>query len=226
MNRLLHALLIILLTSGLSLARETGTHPISGRHYAHVMGYMSATWLDREERDVDESPDLALDALDIKVGEVVADIGAGTGYITIRLAKRVGSEGRVYAEDIQRKMIDRIKKLIALEKLGNVVPMLGSTDDPGLPPASLDLALLVDVYHELSEPQKMLQRLRESLKQNGRLVLIEYRNEDAWIPIESEHKMTVGQAKMEVESEGFTLSKVDERLPRQHILIFTRYVTH
>lgn len=222
MKTLLRALIIILLTPGLLPAQETGTHPISGRRFAHVMGYRGAAWLDREERDIEEAPDRALDALDVNLGATVADIGAGSGYMTIRMAKRVGAAGRVYAEDIQPEMITLLQKPIAREKLANVVPVLGSVDDPKLPQSSLDLALLVDVYHEFSEPQKMLRGLRAALKPNGRLVLLEYRKEDPLIPIRREHKMTVVEAKKEVEAEGFTLSKVDERLPRQHILVFTK----
>ena len=187
-----------------------------------VMGYQGADWLDREERDIEEAPDKALDALDLAVGATVADIGAGSGYMTVRMAQRVGPSGRVYAEDIQPQMIDLLRQRLARDKIGNVVPVLGTFDDPKLPPGSVDLALLVDVYHEFSEPVKMLAGLRAALKSGGRLVLLEYRKEDPAIPIRLEHKMTVAEAKMEVEAAGFTLTKVDERLPRQHILIFQK----
>src|SRR5258706_1080532 len=186
------------------------------------MGYQGAEWLDREERDVEEAPDVAIDALDLKRGMVVADIGAGSGYMTVRLAKKVGPTGKVYGEDIQPEMIDLLQKRVVKEKIINIVPLLGLTDDPKLPPASVDLELLVDVYHEFQEPQRMLRGLRAALKPGGRLVLLEYRKEDPTIPIRIDHKMTVAEAKLEVEDEGFTLTKLDKRLPRQHILIFTK----
>jgi SAM-dependent methyltransferase len=203
-------------------ATTPGVHPISGRRFAGVMGYQGAAWLDREERDIEEEPDIAIDALDLQRGMTVADVGAGSGYMTIRLAKKVGPTGKVYGQDIQPEMIDLLQKRIVKEKITNVVPLLGLIDDPKLPAGSLDLELLVDVYHEFSEPQKMLRGLRSALKPGGRLVLLEYKKEDPTIPIRLEHKMTVEEAKLEVEAEGFTLSKVDRRLPRQHILIFTK----
>lgn len=203
-------------------AQETGVHPISGRRFAGVMGYQGADWLDREERDIEEAPDKALAALDLKPGMTVADIGAGSGYMTVRLARLVGPEGRVYAADIQPQMIELLTRRLDREKVSNVVPVLGAIDDPRLPAESIDLMLLVDVYHEFSEPVKMLNGMRLALKPGGRLVLLEYRKEDPTVPIRFEHKMTVAEAKMEIEAAGFTLSKVDGRLPRQHILIFTK----
>jgi ubiquinone/menaquinone biosynthesis C-methylase UbiE len=201
-------------------AQTPGTHPISGRRFAPVMGYPGADWLERAERIDEEEPDVALNLLEIPKGASVADIGAGSGYITVRLARRVGAGGRVYANDLQPQMLELLQRRIAREKITNVTIVQGAVDNPNLPPASVDLELMVDVYHELSQPQTMLRRLREALKPGGRLVLLEYRKEDPAIPIRLEHKMTVAEAKMEVEAEGFTLTKVDESLPRQHILIF------
>jgi SAM-dependent methyltransferase len=201
---------------------STGVHPISGRRFAQVMGYQGAPWLDREERDIEEAPDVAIDALDLKAGDVVADIGAGSGYMSVRLARRVGPKGRVYATDIQPQMISLLQQRLAREKITNITPVLGTFDDPRLPDGLIDLEILVDVYHEFSEPQKMLRGMRRALKPTGRLVLLEYRKEDPSIPIREDHKMTVAEARMEIEPEGFTLSRVDTRLPRQHILIFTR----
>ena len=186
------------------------------------MGYQGADWLDRQERGEEEAPDQAVAALDIQKGQTVADIGAGSGYMSVRLAAKVGPTGKVYAEDIQPEMIDLLNKRLTKDRVMNVTPVLGRADDPKLPASALDLELLVDVYHEFQEPQTMLRHLREALKQNGRLVLLEYRKEDPSIPIRPEHKMTVAEAKLEVEAEGFKLSKVDEVLPRQHILIFTK----
>ena len=185
------------------------------------MGYQGADWLERAERIEEEQPDVALDILRIPKAASVADIGAGSGYMTVRLARRVGPQGRVYANDLQPQMLALLERRLAREKITNVTLVQGAADDPRLPPASVDLELLVDVYHELSQPQTMLRRLREALRPGGRLVLLEYRKEDPAIPIRIEHKMTVAEARMEIEAEGFTLSKVDGSLPRQHILIFT-----
>ena len=212
---------LIALAFAAVLAAQTGTHPISGRRFAPVMGWQGADWLERNERVEEEEPDMALDALKIPKGASVADIGAGSGYMTVRLAKRVGPAGTVYANDLQPQMLEMLRRRLEKEKITNVTLVQGTVDDPKLPPASVDLELMVDVYHELSQPQVMLRALRQALKPGGRLVLLEYRKEDPSIPIRLEHKMTVAEAKMEVEAEGFTLSKVDEALPRQHILIFT-----
>jgi len=217
--------LVVWLTLAATLGGQTQhptTHPITGRRFAAVMGYQGADWLDREERDIEEAPDKALDALSIAPGMTVADIGAGSGYMTVRLARRVGPSGRVFAEDIQPQMIELLRRRLERERLDNVTPGLGTVDDPKLPPAAVDLAILVDVYHEFSEPVMMLAGLRAALKPGGRLVLLEYRKEDPSIPIRFEHKMSVAEAKAEVEASGFTLTKVDQRLPRQHILIFTK----
>ena len=203
-------------------APKPGVHPISGRVYAGVMGYTGAAWLDREERDIEEEPDFAIDALGIKNGFVVADVGAGSGYMTVKLAKKVGATGRVYATDIQPQMITLLQQRLTKSKITNVTTVLGGVDDPKLPENTLDLELLVDVYHEFQEPQKMLRGLRSALKPDGRLVLLEYRKEDPSIPIREDHKMSVDVAKKEVEAEGFKLSRVDTRLPRQHILVFTK----
>ena len=214
--------LLLVVTLLVDAQQAADVHPISGRRYAPVMGYQGADWLDREERDIEEEPDRAIDALGLKKGDTVADIGAGSGYMSVRLARRVGPTGRVYAEDIQPQMIALLQKRLAREKIGNVIPVLGLIDDPKLPAAGVDLELLVDVYHEFSKPQEMLRGLRSALKSGGRIVLLEYRKEDPTIPIRFEHKMTIAEAKMELEAEGLTLTKVDERLPRQHVLIFTK----
>jgi SAM-dependent methyltransferase len=202
-------------------AQAPGVHPISGRRFAPVMGWQGADWLERHERAEEEDPDTAINVLKIARGSSVADIGAGSGYMTLKLSARVGPEGKVYANDIQPQMLQMLAGRLASAKIGNVVLIQGTIDDPRLPEASVDLEIMVDVYHELSQPQAMLRHLRASLKPGGRLVLLEYRKEDPSIPIKYEHKMTVAEAKMEVEAEGFTLAKVDESLPRQHILIFT-----
>jgi ubiquinone/menaquinone biosynthesis C-methylase UbiE len=215
-------LAVTLLVSAQQTATSPGVHPISGRRYALPMSYLGADWLDRNERVNEEEPDIALDAIKLVRGSTVADVGAGSGYMTVKMAKRVGPSGRVYANDIQPEMLALLRERLTREKVTNVETVLGTFDDPKLPAGAIDLILMVDVYHEFSEPQKMLQRMRENLKPGGRLVLLEYRKEDPAVPIKFEHKMSVAEAKMEVEAEGYKLSKVDEVLPRQHILIFTR----
>lgn len=210
-----------LLVGGLA-AQTRGVHPVSGRVYALPMGVQGAAWLDRREREQEEDPDLAIRLLRIPRGATVADVGAGSGYMTVRLAKAVGPTGRVYANDIQPGMLQLLEKTLAREKLTNVTPVLGAIDDPKLPGGSLDLVIMVDVYHEFSEPQRMLQRIREALKPGGRLVLLEYRAEDPDVPILPDHKMTKAQVKLEVEHEGFTQQRVYDDLPRQHLIVFTR----
>jgi ubiquinone/menaquinone biosynthesis C-methylase UbiE len=181
-----------------------------------------AGWLVRPERGAEEAPDAALDAIGIAKGAKVADIGAGVGYFTWRLAERIGPGGKVYAVDIQQGMLDQLRHNMAQRKLANYEAVLGAVDDPRLPAGQIDLALLVDVYHEFSQPQKMLQRIRAALQPEGRMVLLEYRKEDPKVPIRPEHKMSVGEVKAEIEPEGFRLEKTLENLPRQHILIFRK----
>ena len=207
-----------------SLVWAQGVHPVSGRTYANLMGANGAGWLVRPEREAEEHPDAALDAIGIAKGSTVADIGAGAGYMTWRMAERVGPAGKVYANDIQPKMLELLRQNMQERKLANVEAVQGTVDDPKLPAGTIEMALLVDVYHEFSEPQKMLRHIREALQPQGRLVLVEYRAEDPKVPIRPEHKMSVEQAKLEVEAEGYRLDKVIETLPRQHILIFRRSV--
>jgi predicted methyltransferase len=215
-------LLSTLLTAALLWGQ--GVHPVTGRSYAGVMSANGAPWLTRPERESEEEPDKALAAIGIPKGATVADIGAGSGYMTWRMAELVGPAGKVYANDIQPRMLELLKKNVADRKLTNVETVLGTVDDPRLPTGRLDLALLVDVYHEFSEPQKMLRHLRESLKPDGRLVLVEYRAEDPAVPIRPEHKMSVAQVKAELQPEGFRLDQALEILPRQHILIFKKNI--
>ena len=211
-----------LLAAAFVAVQTPGVHPLSGRVFAPVMGWQGAPWLERAERMEEEEPDKALDVLRIARGSTVADVGAGSGYMTMRLAARVGSEGRVFANDVQPEMLQILGRRLDRAHVTNVVLVQGTIEDPKLPPSAMDLELMVDVYHELSRPQEMLRALRGALKSEGRLVLLEYRKEDPSIPIKPEHKMSVREAKVEVEAEGFALAQVDESLPRQHILIFTK----
>jgi ubiquinone/menaquinone biosynthesis C-methylase UbiE len=213
---------IAVLAQQAGVVAQPGVHPISGRRFAQMMSAEGAAWLDRPERIDEEEPDRALDVLKIPKGAVVADVGAGSGYMTVKLSKRVGPTGKVYANDIQSEMLRLLGRRLQKDKITNVILVQGEVDNPELPPASLDLELLVDVYHEFAAPQIMLRHLRDALKPDGRLVLLEYRKEDPSIPIRPEHKMSVPEAKLEVEAEGYTLSQVNESLPRQHILVFTK----
>ena len=203
-------------------AQRPGVHPVSGRVFALPMGVAGVPWLERRERLDEENPDLAMRLIKVERGSTVADLGAGSGYFTVRLAKAVGAMGKVYAVDIQQGMLDLLQRAVTKEKLTNVVPVLGAVDDPRLPAASLDLVLMVDVYHELSSPQTTLAHLKDALKPGGRLVLLEYRAEDPDVPILPEHKMTKAMVKLEVEHEGFKQQRVYDDLPRQHLIVFTR----
>jgi SAM-dependent methyltransferase len=210
--------LITVLAVAATLAAQD-RHPVSGRVIAPVMGVGGAGWLERPEREAEEEPSRAIDALDLRPGMTVADVGAGSGYYTVRLAQKVGPEGRVYATDIQPGMLSLLQRRATRDQLTNIVPVLGAVDDPKLPPGSLDLALMVDVYHELSAPQAFVRRLREALKGDGRLVLIEFRKEDPRVPIREEHKMSVDQVRQELSADGYTIDKVIDVLPWQHIIV-------
>jgi ubiquinone/menaquinone biosynthesis C-methylase UbiE len=195
-------------------------HPVTGRPIAGVMSSAGSGWLVRPERESEEQPDKALEAIGIRRGMVVADIGAGVGYMSFKMAKLVGAPGKVYANDVQPEMLQMLRARAQRDKITNVETVLGTESDPKLPASTMDLALLVDVYHEFSHPQEMLRGIREALKPGGRLVLLEYRKEDPDVPIRPEHKMSVSEVKAEVEPEGFQFDKVIEVLPRQHIIIF------
>jgi ubiquinone/menaquinone biosynthesis C-methylase UbiE len=152
----------------------------------------------------------------------VADIGAGSGYYSELLSSAVGATGRVYAVDIQPGMIHLIEERMHKRDLRNVTPVLGLATDPKLPDSAIDMALLVDVYHEFADPQAMLRRIRSALRPQGRLILLEFRKEDSAIPIRAEHKMSVEEARIEIEPEGYRLDAVIEDLPWQHVLIFRK----
>ncbi len=214
------AVLITLLVADPLLGQ--GQHPRSGRRIAQVMGAEGADWLERSEREREENPARAIELIGFEKGMTVADVGAGSGYYAVRIAEKVGPTGKVYANDIQPEMLNILKRQLRRKKVGNVEPVLGTEQDPRLPEKCCDVILMVDVYHEFSRPQEMLQKLKQSLKDDGRLILLEYRKEDPYVPIRPEHKMSVKEAKLEVEGEGFLLDKVIEELPWQHILIFRK----
>ncbi len=192
-----------------------------GREIAQVMGHPAIGWLERDNREDEEAPSKAIAALDLTPGVVIADIGAGSGYYSFRLAPKVPL-GKVVAVDIQPEMLEFLKKRAAELGIANVEPHLGATGDLKLPPATLDAALLVDAYHEFSEPAEMLASLLRSLKPGGRVFLLEYRAEDEHVPIKRLHKMTEAQARLEFEAAGFRFVSNDSRLPWQHLLVFQR----
>jgi ubiquinone/menaquinone biosynthesis C-methylase UbiE len=193
-----------------------------GREIAHVMGHEGADWLERPEREEEEAPALLIRSLGLKPGQIVCDLGAGSGYLTVRLARAVAPGGRVKAVDIQQEMLDLLGERLKREGLENVDLVLGDEQDPRLPPASVDLVLMVDVYHEFAWPYEMMQNIVRALRPGGRVVLVEYRKEDPNVPIKLVHKMTARQAILEMRAAGLAHHKNIEVLPRQHILIFTR----
>ena len=192
-----------------------------GREIARVMSHRGAAWLERPDREREERPDVLIEALDLDPDDVVADLGAGTGYFTFRLAPLV-PEGRVYAVDIQPEMLRMVEDRAEAEGIDNVAPVLGTETSPGLRPQSTDLTLLVDSYHEFSHPAEMLAAIFQATRPGGRLVLVEYRAEDPEVPIRRLHKMTEEQARLEVEAAGFRFVENRDVLPQQHLLVFER----
>jgi len=212
----------ILVVILLALLPAAQAQILTRRQPAPVMGVGGADWLTRPERIQEEEPDRMLAALDIQKGATVADIGAGVGYHVWRLSAIVGPAGKVIGEDIQEGMIRLMKKNIEDRKLANVEPVLGTPTDPKLPSKSLDLVLMVDVYHEFSEPVTMMRHIQEALKPDGRVVLVEFRKEDPSVPIQPLHKMSVREVRSELEPLGLKFQRSLEFLPWQHIIIFSR----
>ncbi len=197
----------------------TGTFYM-GRKIAQVMGPGGIEWLDRAQRDTEEHPAQVLDALQLHSGEVVADLGAGSGYFTFRMAPKVGQTGKVLAVDVQDEMLQTLKQRAAARKLANVQVIQASETDPHLPAGTVDLVLMVDVYHELAHPYEVMQKVRDSLKPDGRVAFVEYRLEDPDVPIKEVHKMSVAQLDKEMTAVGLVPVRRIETLPLQHILIF------
>jgi len=193
-----------------------------GRQIADVMSWQGAEWLYRETRVEEEQPEAMLDALKIPPGATVADVGAGVGYHSIRLARRVGPKGTVLAADVQPEMIRMLKDNAREAGVKNIRPVLCTQADTKLPDGKVDLILMVDVYHECTEPDVVLQGMRKALKPGGRLVLVEFRGEDPDVPIRPEHKMTLAQVRKEVEPQGFAFKESLEFLPWQHVVIFEK----
>ena len=191
-----------------------------GREIAQVMGYQGAAWLERESREKEERTDILLRALNLKKGMVVADIGAGTGYLSRRMADSVGLQGTIYAVDVQSEMIGKLKNLS--KKYPNIKPVLSTPSDIKLAANSLDMAILLDVYHELKFPYEVAQSIWTALKPGAKLVLVEYRAEDDKIPIKNIHKMTQVQVIKELSVLPFKLHNTITSLPWQHVIVFTK----
>ncbi len=192
-----------------------------GREISFVMGAMGSDWLERDTRDIEEDTNKAIDSIQVSPNAVIADIGAGTGYYSFRLAKKVPN-GKVYAVDIQDEMIYMLKER-KLQLKDTIVEVIKSTiQSPNLPDNSVDLAIMVDVYHELEYPQEMLQALKKALKPTGKILLIEYRGEDPTVPIKPLHKTTITQLGKELKANGFTLVYKGDFLPIQHFLLYRK----
>lgn len=193
------------------------------REIARVMGHQAADWLERPEREEEERTDLLVDSLKFRPGEIVADIGCGSGYISRKIAKKIVPDGFVYGVDIQEEMLDVLAKRMAMFRIDNVKPILGTTTDPKVPPASCDTMIMVDVYHEFDRPYAMVRSMIAGLKSGGRLVFVEYRKEDPKVPIKEVHKMSEAQVKKEMSAHP-ELEHVEtlDVLPRQHIIIFRK----
>lgn len=196
-----------------------------GREIAQVMGHLGAGWLERPEREKEEAPKKLLKALKLKSGDYVADVGAGTGYYTFPMAEQVGKEGKVFAVDIQPEMLAYIRQKMRTLKVNNVVPVKGTITDPKLPKNSIDMILLVDVYHEFSHPYEMVEAMTASLKVGGRLIFVEYRAEDLSVPIKPLHKMTEKQVIKEMVPHPLKHVETIGDLPWQHILVFEKIKT-
>jgi ubiquinone/menaquinone biosynthesis C-methylase UbiE len=194
-----------------------------GREIAHVMGHQAADWLERPQREDEERTDLLIAALKFRDGEVVADIGCGSGFISRKIAGKIGKTGVIYGVEIQQEMLDLLAKRMAQFKIDTVKPVLGTTTDPKLPPASCDTMILVDVYHEFDFPHEMVHHMIAGLKTGGRLVFVEYRKEDPAVPIKEIHKMSEAQVKKEMTAHPqLEYAETIGALPRQHIIVFRK----
>ena len=192
-----------------------------GREIAHVMGYQGIDWLKRPEREKEENVSKLIENLKIKSSDIIADIGAGSGYHVFKMAPLV-ENGFVYAVDIQIEMLMEIDKTKKSTKVKNVKTVLGTEKSIELPKNSIDKVLMVDVYHEFNFPVEMIASIKKAMKPNGELFLIEYRGEDSFIPIKKIHKMTQKQAVKEFEAAGLFLKENIKNLPWQHCMIFVK----
>ena len=193
-----------------------------GREISHVMGHQGAEWLERPEREREEMPSHLVELLKLKEGDVVADIGIGTGYIARRISPKIGETGIVYGVEIQQEMLDILAEKMAEEGITNIKGILGTITDPKLPPNSVDLAIMVDVYHEFSHPYEMMQNICRGLKTGGRVVFVEYRLEDDTVPIKRLHKMSELQVIKEATPHPLSWVETFDDLPWQHVIIFEK----
>lgn len=193
-----------------------------GREIAHVMSHQGAWWLERTEREGEERPDAAVAALGLKPGMTVADLGAGTGYYSRRIAREVGPAGRVYAVDVQPEMLALLRQKAGAAGLTNIVTVQATEQDPKLPVGAIDLVVMVDVYHELAWPHEVMQALLASLRPGGRIAFLEYRAEDPKVPIKPLHKMTEAQVRKEAELHGLEWIETVRSLPWQHLILFRK----
>ena len=193
-----------------------------GRVVALPMSHRGAGWLIRDNRDEEERASVSFRQLKLKPGMVLCDLGCGNGYWTLPMARDVGPEGKVYAVDIQKEMLQKLNVRAAKFDLKNIVPTLGTVDNPKLPVGEIDLLLMVDVYHEFSHPESMLWEIRRSLTPTGVVALLEYREEDPTVPIKPKHKMSKSQIMKEYEKNGFKLVREFNELPWQHLMFFAR----
>jgi SAM-dependent methyltransferase len=193
-----------------------------GREISHVMGFHGAQWLERTERMNEERPDLVLNALDLKPGMTVADIGAGTGYYAWRIAQRIGAAGTVYAVDVQPEMIKALERQMSRRGAANVKAVTGTPANPKLPRNSLDLALMVDVYHEFEQPYEMLAAIVAALKPGGRVAFVEFRGNDPKVPIKPLHTMTEEQVRREAGAHALEWIRTTRDLPWQHVIVFRK----
>ncbi|RYZ64721.1 MAG: class I SAM-dependent methyltransferase [Proteobacteria bacterium] len=196
------------------------------REIAQVMGWQAAPWLEREEREQEERTSLLLGELGLEPGMVVADVGAGSGYLSRRMAPLVSPGGRVIATDIQPQMLEMMRKLAADPRYANLQPLESTAQDTRLPEGTVDLAIMVDVYHELAFPYETLASMVRALKPGGRIAFVEYRGEDRNVPIKTLHKMTERQIRREAELHALTWERTSRRLPIQHLVIFRKATIH
>jgi ubiquinone/menaquinone biosynthesis C-methylase UbiE len=218
--------LLAIATSAYVTAQDDPVPPpakfYKGREIAQTMHYEGAPWLIRESRQREEDCETLLRVLEIVPGDVVCDMGCGNGFYSLKIAPLVGERGKVIAVDIQREMLELLKERAAAEKIDNIETVLGTVVDPKLQENSIDLMLLVDVYHEFSHPEQMLAAIRKSLKPQGRVALVEFRAEDPAVPIKPLHKMSKEQIMKEFPPNGFKLVDEFDKLPWQHVMFFQR----
>jgi ubiquinone/menaquinone biosynthesis C-methylase UbiE len=217
--------LLVLLLGQVLIAKEPIPPALTeymGREIAVTMHYTGAPWLVRESRQREEDCEQLLKALDLQPGEAVCDMGCGNGFYTLKLAELVGPTGKVFAVDIQSPMLAMLRAEMRKSRIKNIRPLLGTPVDPRLEPESVDLMLLVDVYHEFSHPEQMLAAIRASLKPRGRVALVEFREEDPLVPIKPLHKMSKAQIMKEFPANGFKLVEEYDKLPWQHLMFFEK----